>query len=306
MELTENEDARPSYKGPAKVEGYDVFQRSMAQAASAYHEEQKRLRTLARVHDDMTRAIDEKWLVDSKRESNVPATMTLPNRILRLLQQDRQDAMADFRAVKNACMSPRMSPEQIQELRVKGGWRVEETLSRLADGPISGDEFDARVQSGQILDITARDKSHNYKTLLDEYQFKRGDLSRKMMRDFRKAWTNTTIRVFQETDILFTTCNNAGSELVQMGFQPKILFVDEGGQLTMAAFANVLTSFQRWSAVQIFGDPKQLKPCVLSCRANEPIENAHLPVLFLQGQKFHPIIKFFLYQYHIAPRIRHL
>ena len=129
-----------------------------------------------------------------------------------------------------------------------------------------------------------------------------GALPRPAKKLFEKEWQNLAVRVIQDTDIMFTTCNNAGSELVPMGFRPSTIFVDEAGQLTMPAFANVLTSFERWLAVNIFGDPKQLPPHAKSMKCNEFAPNYTMSVLELLETKGYPIRRLNI-QYRMAPAI---
>ena len=127
---TEDEDIRPTYKGASRLKDYDVYNRAMAQVVNDFAEDQRQLRVLLKAHQDMTKALEEKWLLDSKRESNVPAAMTLPNSIFQLVQQDREDAVADYKAVKNGYLGPRMSPEQIERIRAEGKYRIDEALMR--------------------------------------------------------------------------------------------------------------------------------------------------------------------------------
>lgn len=99
-----------------------------------------------------------------------------------------------------------------------------------------------------------------------------------------------------------TTCNNAGSELVRLGFKATIGNIDEAGKLTMAALANAMTSFDTLEALNLFGDPAQLKPFFLSGRANEFKENAELSVLSLLAEKDYEILRL-EFQYRMAPAI---
>lgn len=49
---------------------------------------------------------------------------------------------------------------------------------------------------------------------------------RELFKDLQKTLLN---RVLQETDILFVTCNTAGSEAVFEGFKTIVLVIDETG-----------------------------------------------------------------------------
>ena len=101
---------------------------------------------------------------------------------------------------------------------------------------------------------------------------------------------------------MFTTCNNADSELVALGFSPEVIWIDESGQVTLAALANVLMSFDSWQAVYLFGDPNQLVPFQLSGRSNEFRDNALLSALALLEEKGYPVLRL-KQQYRMAPSI---
>ncbi len=127
-------------------------------------------------------------------------------------------------------------------------------------------------------------------------------MSRQAKKEFERLRNINIIPVFRDTNVLFTTSDNAGSELVTLGFSPDVIYIDEVGQLTMAGLANVLTSFARWLATIIFGDPNQLKPFVISGRANEFREHGILSTLALFEEKGISILRLVL-QYRMAPAI---
>ena len=126
-----------------------------------------------------------------------------------------------------------------------------------------------RESDGRIPSVQQCDKSLKYRASVEKYIGKNGDVSKQDKLTFQTLRMPIVIRVMKETHVLFMTCNNAGSDMVQIGFSPSFINIDEAGQLTLAAFANVLTSFKGWEAVNIFGDPNQLLSFFLSGRANE-------------------------------------
>ncbi len=268
----------------------------------AEHNEQ--VRALWSESKDYNQALADKAKVDSRKEPNVPAAMTLANRMFQLSLQDQIDAVTDFESEKEAYGSFKHTAEQIEAFRQQGqpAWRTEAILAALAGDPLDEKEIEARVRDGRIPSVEQRDKSFQYRTKVDQYHLAKGKVSRQAKKGFERLRNNNIIRVFRDINVLFTTCNNAGSELVTLGSSPDVIYIDEAGQLTMAGLANVLTSFARWLATIILGDPNQLKPFVISGRANEFRENAILSTLALFEEKGISILRLVL-QYRMAPAI---
>lgn len=177
-----------------------------------------------------------------------------------------------------------------------------EELTALGQDKLDDAEIAARLKDGRIKNQDQRDQSLEYRKLLDEYVDADGDISRAKKEHFETLRLQVVLRVLNETNIVFTTCNNAGSEIMKLGFDPTALFIDETGQLTMAGLAEVLTSFEHWIMAQLFGDPKQLPPFRLSGLANEFLKNAEMSVLALLEEKGYPVLRLTL-QYRMAPAI---
>ena len=159
-----------------------------------------------------------------------------------------------------------------------------------------------RLNDGRIPSVIKRDQALECWKLLNEYVDKDGDVSRATLHKFEDERLEVVARVFWETDVLFITCNNAGSEIVKTCYDPKVGHIDETGQLTMAGIANVLTSFPNMEGLTIWGDPNQLLPFNSNRNANEFSENAELSVLALLEEKNYPIFRLDL-QYRMAPAI---
>lgn len=134
------------------------------------------------------------------------------------------------------------------------------------------------------------------------YKAANGKLRTQTKLKFKKERLDLLMRVFQESDLVFVTCNNAGSEIVSAGFDPGYIVIDEAGQLTMAGLANVFKSFLNWLAATIFGDPNQLRPFIPSGKYNEFLPNAETSVLELLAEKDYPMLRLIL-QYRMAPAI---
>lgn len=107
-----------------------------------------------------------------------------------------------------------------------------------------------------------------------------------------------------ETDILFTTCSNAGGELLTTdnAFSPTMIFCDEAGQVSIAELCVPLTTFTNWQGLVLVGDDMQLEPTVTSKAFNEFLSNARLSPLALLRRKGFPII-LLDEQYRMAPAL---
>ena len=90
----------------------------------------------------------------------------------------------------------------------------------------------------------------------------------------------------QETHCLLTSCNNAGSEKVQLGFDTNFIAIDEARQLTVAALAKVLT--------------ETAPPYQNSDRAIEFWGQGETSILTLLDEKGYPVVRLIL-QYQMAP-----
>lgn len=299
---TQDPNARPTYKAAKTVDDDDVISDIMAEAASLQAGHTKQLLALYRDTKDFTRALFEKRALDSRKESNVPSAMTLPNRVFELTTRDEYTAYNDYHAELKAYRADKLDAAAIEMLRTSNSYYTEAELEAMGQDKLDEAEITARLNDGRILSMEKRDKTFEYRQTLNTYVDADGKVSKELKKKFETLRLQVVLRVFAATDGLFTTCNNAGSELVQLGFSPGVIFIDETGQLTMGGLANVLTSFDKWRAVYIFGDPKQLLPFLISGRANEFRLNAETSVLCLLEEKDYPILRLNL-QYRMAPAI---
>ena len=301
---TDDQDpnARPTYKPVKTVSDDEVLSEIMAEAASLQAGHNKQLAALFNVHKDLTRALSEKRALDSRKESNVPAAMTLPDRVFELTTEDEYTAHGDYHAELKAYRADKLDAAAIEKLRTNGDYHTEAELEALGQGKLDDAEIEARLNDGRILSIKDRDKTLEYRQTLNTYVEADGKVRKELKKNFETLRLQVELRVFAANDGPFTACNNAGSELVQLGFSPGVIFIDETGQLTMDGLANVLTSFDKWRGVYIFGHPKQLLPFLLSGRANEFRLNAEASVLYLLEEKDYPILRLNI-QYRMAPAI---
>ena len=236
------------------------------------------------------------------KRSNVAAAMTLPNRCFLLTQEDQYKAYTQYTAEMTAYRREKISTAEIDRLRESRHYQTEAELVALGQDPLDEAEINARLKDGRIPSQASRDKSLEYRQCLRVYVNKDGKVDRQTRLKFKRLRKDVVIRVLQETNCVFTTCNTAGSEIMQLGFSPSFIVIDQTGQLTIAALANVLTSFKGWLAAILFRDPKQLLPFLISGRANEFKLNAETSVLALLEEKGYPVLRLIL-QYRMAPAI---
>lgn len=175
-------------------------------------------------------------------------------------------------------------------------------MAALGEDKLDEKEIAARLNDGRIQSFNQRNPSFEYRRLLNDHNAKGGDVTRQVLQKFEDERIRLVMRVVRATHVLFSTCNNAGSEVVQLRCSPSIINIDESGQLTVAALANVLPSFDRLRALNLFGDIAQLLPYLPDVIANEFQENGLLSVLALLEEKGYPIFRLPL-QYRIAPAI---
>ena len=296
-------NARPEYQAPTVIEDDEVFMQTFDQAIRQEAEHDRTVRALLKVSKNLSVALEQKAEIDSQKKSNVASAMTLGNRMHELTARDTLEAVRDLEAELAAYRMDKQDEAFIEAVRKEGkAYRTEAALAALGMDKLDEAEIAARQHDGRIPSLEMRDKSFKYRSKLRRYRSRKGKLTREQKNEFTELRKDVVIRVFQETDVVFVTCNNAGSELVALGFSPKTIWIDETGQLTMAALANVLTSFTSWLVVTLFGDPNQLLPFVLAGRMNEFMANALLSVLALLEEKGYPVIRL-IQQYRMAPAI---
>lgn len=291
---------RPVYKEERSLEDDDLIVQTLAEAARMQNEDNLLLRRLANATDTFEKAMKAKVKIDAKKRSNVAAAITLVNRVGDLTQQDKYTAWAEFESELAACRREKVDAAELQRMRQAGEIMTEAELEALGLDPLDEAEIQARLRDGRIPSKDQRDKSLEYRRCVDEYTEKEGKVTRQAKLKFINLRKAVVIRVMRETRCLFTSCNNSGSELVQLGFDPSFIAINETGQLTVAALANVLTSFKNWLAAYLFGDPKQLPSYPISGRAIEFRGQGETSVLTVLDEEGYPVLRLVL-QYQMAP-----
>ena len=274
-----DENARPEYGSLGGLEDDDALMQVFSEAAADYDENRATLLKLFKQFRDFDQALAEYWKATAKTQSGVPARITLANRIFDLQMEDDMEAQRTFAAEVDAYRSVPATEEEVKAAEEAGAPGA--MLEAMRSEKLMEEEIQTRMADNRIQSVAVRDPSSEYTKLLNDYKAAGGELPKSKRQSFKTLLTAMVTRVLRETDVLFTTCNNSGSEVLKDVYQPTLIAIDEAGQLTLATFAVVATSYMSWEAILLFGDPKQRMPYLGSSRFNEFRENAELSVLRL-------------------------
>lgn len=166
--------------------------------------------------------------------------------------EDECNADLDLQAELVAYRADKLEPAAIEERRLKGDYRTAAQFAALGEDKLDEKEITARLNDGRIPSLNQRNLSFEYRRMLNDHNTKDGDVPRQTLRKFEDERIKLVMRVLRATHVLFSTCNNAGSEVVKLGYSPSIINIDESGQFTVAALANVLTSLHRLRGLNLF------------------------------------------------------
>lgn len=97
-----------------------------------------------------------------------------------------------------------------------------------------------RIKSNGHLCLTAR-KQFSAPKFIESNALSMGKLA--AARSSYWEWYFIMAKAFASVDGISTICNNADAGLIEIGFQPEAIFIDEAGQVNLAAFATVVTTF---------------------------------------------------------------
>lgn len=109
-------------------------------------------------------------------------------------------------------------------------------------------------------------------------------------------------RVLSAANVVFTTCNNSGSDLLMAGFSPHMVLIDEAGQVNMPSMAIPLTVSPQLLATWYFGDYQQLRPKHFAASFKEFAEAAQMSAISFFEQKGWPVLRLDT-QYRMCPAI---
>ena len=107
-------------------------------------------------------------------------------------------------------------------------------------------------------------ESSEYPKVVQNYIHLQGKLSSAAAITFMKLRIQQEARNISEASLICTTCSNAAADIVAAKFNPTVIILDDGGQMTAPAMAVPLMAFKHWIASYSFGDPQQLQPLINS------------------------------------------
>ena len=242
--------------------------------------------------------------LNAQKQSVVPLNMTMAWHLFPQSMKDRQQADDEFQAVKAAWMSPPKDLDAVLAATNAGEMTYEAGEASLRPA-VSREVFDRMVlgeMTPKIQDADARNPSHQWDCQLRRYREKKGALSGEDRRNFMTAWQGIIKRVLENIDVIFTTCNNAGSDLLALGFSPDVVLCDEGAQVTCGGLSIAMTQAGKWKAMYVAGDIQQLRPRDTAWASDEFREFAQMSCLELLQLKGWNVFRLEL-QYRMAPRI---
>lgn len=170
---SQDPNARPVYKDAPTMYDDAVIAQTMSEAAASQGERDKQLFDLFNLHGSYSKALSEKQAIDERKRSNVPAPMTLPNRISELTTEDEYLANGEYMAELKAHRADKLDAAAVGELRRSGEYRSEAELAALGEDALDEAEITARLNDGRIPSIQQRDKSAAYRGSLGDYRGKR-------------------------------------------------------------------------------------------------------------------------------------
>ena len=258
------------YVEPESAQDNPAIRNALERIVSEFATREKALAACLKQYKDENEAYQAVRKIDTTRKSNVPVAMTLDYRIWEIVDRSRREAEVAYEKAR----------EEI--------------------GP---EEFSKRFNTGQIS-LDDYDTCAKYRIYMGNYMKKRGKLTRTERTALENEHDRLVSKVLKETDILFTTCSNAGGELLKTdnSFSPTVIFCDEAGQVSIPEMCVPLTTFTEWEGLVLVGDTQQLEPTVTSRAFNEFCNNVRLsPLALLQG-KGYPAISLDE-QYRMAPAL---
>ena len=255
---------------PEAAQDHPAIRNTLEMIVSEFATREKDMARYLHRYDDVNEAYKALKKVDTLRKSNVPVTMTLDYRIWEIVDRSKREAEAAYEKARDEM------------------------------GPV---EFSRRYEAGEIS-VDQFDNCARYRICMSNYMRKKGKLTRTERMAFEAEHDRLVSQVLRETNILSTTCSNAGGELLTRddSFSPTMLFCDEAGQVSIAELCVPLTTFTKWEGLVLVGDSVRLEPTITSSALNEFLENARLsPLALLQGKDFPSIL--LDEQYRMAPAL---
>ena len=259
----------------------------MASSILAVKHEYEQLERLVEQALNSTQALRNLRQQGYRKVADVAVAMTPQWHIFWLLVRERQRAKEESRLIRKALKQPPMPAAEIDAMIAAGELVADSDLRRVYGSAQLTDEQEQNATKNGTLDgASKRDKYRRFRSLHTQYVEKGGVIkNRKEADEFKGAWIAIMQEVFSSVDVIFATCNNCGSELLESGFNPDYICLDEAGQLSLSALCVPLTTFPTARGAGLFGDPKQLPPIDVAGSRSEFTQMAEISVLGLLETK---------------------
>ena len=115
--VEKNPTGRATWKKVPTLEDDSLIKQIMSDAARQLQEDNDELQHLVKILRRFKEAMAEKFVNDKKRQSNVPAVITLRNRCHKLTHEDKYNAYADFGAEITAYKREKMDDAELDRIR---------------------------------------------------------------------------------------------------------------------------------------------------------------------------------------------
>ena len=115
--VEKNPTGRATWKKAPTLEDDSLIKQIMSDAARQLQEDNDELQHLVKTLRRFKEAMAEKFVNDKKRQSNVPAVITLRNRCHELTHEDKYNAYADFGAEITAYKREKMDDAELDRIR---------------------------------------------------------------------------------------------------------------------------------------------------------------------------------------------
>ena len=275
---------------------------AVARTVRDHHDNVNLLNKCWKDQRDLLKGLEMYIRKSARRSSNVPAIMTSGYHLCLLRHKDLLDAKTERAKIVELLKQEPFDDSALAQLAAAGVEAGSEAWAAAISPALTDEEISGLEKEGRLKSAEARDKSHDYFVALDNYIAKQGQVYGKDREKFIALWSKMMVRVFSDMDLVLTTVNNAGTEVLSLGFKPSCLICDEAGQVTLSALAIILTAFTGWLLLALFGDPNQLLPYDKAGLLNEFREFSRLSSLGLLEDKDCRILRLTV-QYRMAPAI---
>ena len=143
---------------------------------------------------------------------------------------DQRNAEAHFEIIHKAYLDRQLSQDQLKTAREQKVITTKEIHDAWASPPLTEEQYQDRLRKGEIPSVEQLNRSSEFMRLQRSFIEKNRlglNITRQEMDEFEQAWYVQMHRLLQSVDGLFTSANNAGMDLLNIGFAPDVASGDE-------------------------------------------------------------------------------